>query len=797
MIPNPWEGIPGVRRSYALRFVSALVVVFLVVGLFGANIYAQTGFELQSDVKSQLVGDATKDANRLDIWFQSTERYLGSLPRSVAFRNDDRVAITDSLHRMNDRTAFEGAYYVDAKTGAVHANAGATAVIEDGGLRPTLRDRLAAAMDDDSQVVFSETFRTDDGRPAMLAVSRVPGQADRVVVGLVDLESLSQYMIGSDETNDVIVVDGSGTVVLAEDRSLLLEDDALDPSAVSSDNGTTSLPADGDGATDTVVGYAALETEGWTLTTRVPAAQAYSLQSDISTQILAMLAVVFGSFLLLGATVGRNTAGSLQDLAERASAIEDGDLDDPLESARSDELGDLYRSIDRMRRSLRERIEETEAARAEAEQARSESERFSRQLERTADAYGETMRACADGDLTRRLEPDAESEAMVTVATEFNAMMDDIEATVAATRAFADAVDEAAQSTADGVVAVRSASEQVTTSVQGIADGAERQSTHLAAIGDEIDDLSTTTQQIAGTSSQVATLAERTATTSADAREAARRAIAGMNAIEDEAADAVTEVDRLEAEIEAIDDLLAFIGDVTKETNMLALNASIEAARSSSEDAQFSAVAEEVKSLAADTQKAATDIEERLERVSAQTEQVAAVVRETDARIASHRNAVETTVDALEEISAFAEETNDGVQEISAATQQQAGATQEVVTMTDDVTAISEETSAEAETVAAAAEEQTSSLVEVSHTATSLSERARALSETLSTFEVSAESTDSDEIDPTAATERQLPAADDYVVDSDGPDEPALDADPRSDATDDASFREFDWPNAE
>ncbi|WP_408960088.1 methyl-accepting chemotaxis protein [Natrinema sp. 74] len=798
MIPNPWEGVPGVRRSYALRFLSALVVVFLVVGLFGASIYAHTGNELRTDVESQLVSDAQKDANRLDIWFRSTERYLGSLPRSVAFRNDDRVAIADSLHRMNDRTAFEGAYYVDAETGAVRASAGTNAVIDDGNLSATVRDRLAAATADESQVVFSAPFRTDGGRPALLAVSRVPGQADRIVVGLVDLESLSQYMIGSDETNDVIVVDGNGTVVLAEDRSLLLEDDALDSSAVSAANGTTSLAADGNTSGDTVVGYAALTNADWTLTARVPASQAYSLQSDISTQILAMLAVVFGSFLLLGATVGRNTAGSLQDLAERAAAIEDGDLDESLESDRSDELGDLYRSIDRMRRSLRERLEETEAARAEAERARTESERFSRQLERTADAYGETMRACADGDLTRRLDPDAESEAMATVATEFNAMMDDLETTVAATRAFADAVDEAAASTADGVVEVRSASEQVTTSVQEIADGAERQSTHLAAIGDEIDELSTTTQQIAATSSQVASLAERTASTSADAREAAQRAIAGMNAIEDEATDAVAEVDRLEAEIEAIDDLLEFIGDVTAETDMLALNASIEAARSSSEDAQFSAVAEEVKSLAADTQEAATDIEERLERVSAQTEQVAAVVRETDARIADHRSAVETTVDALEEISAFVEETNDGVQEISAATQQQAGATQEVVTMTDDVTAISEETSVEAETVAAAAEEQTSSLVEVSHTATSLSERARELADALSSFEVSAEPSDSAAIEP-AATDRGLPSADAHVVDSAVADddsestvEPSTDDEAAS-----ASPRDFDWTSSQ
>ncbi|ELY82504.1 methyl-accepting chemotaxis protein [Natrinema pallidum] len=757
MDPNPWEGIPVVRRSYALRFLAALVVIVLIVGLFGGSIYARTGAELQSDVESQLVTDAQRDADRLEIWFRSTERYLGSLPRSVAFRNDDRVAITDALHRMTDRSAFDGAYYVDTETGEVQANAGTNTVLtDDGRLSDAVADRLSTASEDGSQVVFSEAFETADGRPAMLAVSRVPGESARVV-GVVDLESLSRYMIGADETDEVIVADGNGTVVLAEDRSLLLEDDVMESAVVGNETGTISPEEGGD---ETVVGYAAVGDKGWTLTTRVPASQAYSLQSTISNWILAMLAVTFGGMVVLGLTVGRNTAGELRALSDRAAAIEDGELDEPVESSRHDELGDLHRSIDRMRRSLRQRLEEAETARAEAEQARAESERFSRQLERTADEYGETMRACADGDLTRRLEADTDSEAMQTVAAAFNAMVDDIEETVAATRSFADAVDDAAESTADGVVEVRSASEQVTASVQQIADGAEQQSDQLAAISDEIDDLSMTTSEIAATSSQVATLAEQTATASADARESARRAIEGMNAIEREADDAVAEVTQLEAEIEAIDDLLEFIGDVTNETNMLALNASIEAARSRSTDAEFTAVADQVKSLAADTQTAAEDIEQRLERVSDQTAQVATVVRETNERIADHRAAVASSVGALEEISAYAEETNDGVQEISAATQQQAGATQELVSMTDDVTAISEETSAEAETVAAAAEEQTSSLVAVSHTATSLSDRARELSDALSAFEVTTEPTDAGE------TERESPVDDEYAVDS-------------------------------
>ncbi|WP_049929006.1 methyl-accepting chemotaxis protein [Halopiger goleimassiliensis] len=767
---NPWEFVPIVRRRYALRFLVALAVVVVLVGAFGGSIYAHAGAELQSDVESQLVSDAQKDANRLDTWFDSTERYFESLPRSTAFRNDDHLVVADALHRTTDRASFAGAYYVNYETGAVDADAGTDGILEEGRLTDAVDDRLATAIDEPSTVTFSDPFETADGRPAMLVVSEVPGDSEHAVVGLVDLESLSRYMIGTDATDDVVVVDDGGTVVLAGNHSLLLGDDALDPAAFENVTGTTSIDASAaESDDDTVVGYASLETDDqdWTLTGRVPASEAYSLQSAISNRILAMIGVVFASMLLLGVTVGRNTAGSLRHLSERAAAIEDGNLETPVESDRSDELGDLHRSIDRMRRSLRDRLEEAETARAEAERereraeqareeaerARAESEAFSRHLEETADAYGETMRACADGDLTRRLEPDDESEAMATIAAEFNAMIDDIEETVAATRAFAEAVDEAADATADDVVEVRSASEQVASSVQQIAAGADRQSEQLSTINGQLDDLSTTTEEIATTASEVATLAERTAETSSTARESASNAIEGMNAIEDEADAAVDEVDQLEAELEAIDDLLAFIRKITNETNMLALNANIEAARESGSGSGsgFAAVAEEVKSLSEDTKEAADDIEERLERVNEQAEQVAAVVRETDARIAAHRSEVEDAIRSLEEISEFTAETNVGIQEISSATQQQAAATQQIVAMTDDVTAISEETAAEAETAATAAEEQASSIRDVSSAATALSEQARELAGAVSAFEVSTDlesATETDREDP-------------------------------------------------
>lgn len=102
-----------------------------------------------------------------------------------------------------------------------------------------------------------------------------------------------------------------------------------------------------------------------------------------------------------------------------------------------------------------------------------------------------------------------------------------------------------------------------------------------------------------------------------------------MNEIEAESDQAITEIERLEAEMGQIDELLEFISEVAEQTNMLALNANIEASRSSSTDDGFAVVADEVKELANETKLAAERIEERLDRIQAQTERTAVITRPT------------------------------------------------------------------------------------------------------------------------------------------------------------------------
>lgn len=468
--------------------------------------------------------------------------------------------------------------------------------------------------------------------------------------------------------------------------------------------------------------------------------------------------------VLIGGVLGRNTSKAMSDLTTKAERMETGDLDVDLETDRIDSIGQLYDGLGSMRDSLSDQIKDARDARTEAERERERTQRLNEQLETDADHFRDVLQQYADGDLTVRMDPNSDHEVMNDIAAEFNDSVAEIESTVAELSRFADEVATASEQVTASSEEVRSASEQVSESVQQISDGAARQNETLQTVDREMEGLSTTVQQIAASSNQVADLAARTAETSLDGSDSAEAAMTSFERLEEERQSVVEEFERLREEVSQIDELTASIADIAEQTNMLALNANIEASRSESgDDGGFGVVASEVKELSEDAKTAADEIGERLERIQEQTERSAEEVDRTSDEFERVSEQVREAVEALDQIAEYAEETNTGVQEISAATEQQASATEQIVAMVDDAATISEETTNEAENVAAAAEEQTTAMTEVSNSASSLSQQSAQLSTALDRFDVGVEA-DID-ITPTIDTETidadTLPVGDD------------------------------------
>jgi methyl-accepting chemotaxis protein len=294
----------------------------------------------------------------------------------------------------------------------------------------------------------------------------------------------------------------------------------------------------------------------WAVVVHEPTSQVFGFVRRISLwgRLSTLGGVVFIG--IVGAAIGLSTTRDINRLRRRADQMRGGDLDVEISSPRIDSIGQLYEGFDDMRRSLKDQIEEVKHARQRAEVSRAEAIEMNEYLEEKAQEYSEIMQQCAEGDLTRRLHPDGENDAMDRIACEFNDMVSELEKTTGQLRSFAEEVEHSGEVLQSSSGSVKVASEHVASSVQAISDDAHDQKEKLEAvsrdldalvdlfdeyatqheeldIADPLDDL----DEIASTVSDVAAISEQTLAESELVAGAAEEQAAELNQVSQRASD--------------------------------------------------------------------------------------------------------------------------------------------------------------------------------------------------------------------------------------------------------------------
>jgi methyl-accepting chemotaxis protein len=741
-----------VRTSYAARLGVALAVAVVVMVGFGAVISAQASTTLQDDVEGDLTTLSETRTDQIDAWLTAVQREVVLVSQQETVSSGDADRIDEYLEQRIDRgqvpTNVVAVHYLNTETMVFERSTSeqmeGISPAEQGA--PFATDPPSFDSPDDTYVTKPFSVPVLE-HPIIAVITPIEGAEDRALVYMADLEARSQAL--SDRNNDTstVVVDGQGQYVAHPNGSKILspldEQDEIDTTGL--DPGETSFSDSG----ETLVASTAMATTDWVVRINSPKETAYALGNQINSDLVGLVLLAVINLGLVGVTIGSNTITSLRRLSERAGTMAEGDLDVDLETARDDEIGDLYRSFQEMRDSIREKIGEAEAAREEAEGAKetaeearqraeteaAEMESMTTHLETKAADYGAVLSAVTDGDLTRRVDAVSDNDSMQSVGEAINEALDAIEATIGDMQAFADDVITASERVGDNAEQVDEASQQVTDSIGEIFDGTQKQSSQLQDAAGEMENLSATAEQVAASAQEVATTSEQAASVGEQGREAAQRAIEEMNAIDNETTETVEAINDLDEELDEIGQIVSVITNIVEQTNMLALNASIEAAHADKEGDGFAVVADEIKGLAEETKEAAGDIEDRIEGIQTQAGETVQRMETTSDRVTEGVDTVEEAVDALEEIVADTEEVDTGIQEIDHATEEQARTAQEVMGVIDELTAISQETATEADTVAGAAEEQSDSIGQVADSARDLRNRADELEEALDRFQ--------------------------------------------------------------
>ncbi len=270
-----------------------------------------------------------------------------------------------------------------------------------------------------------------------------------------------------------------------------------------------------------------------------------------------------------------------------------------------------------------------------------------------------------------------------------------------------DVIGETARSAAE----VSGAADQLATASRRISDGARAQSEAIGSTAAAVEEVTVSFSQVSEHARQAAEIAGRSAALSHEGETIVRQASSEMNSIAASVNESSRLVETLHKRSSEISTIVKVIKDIADQTNLLALNAAIEAARAGEQGRGFAVVADEVRKLAERTGSATAEIGSMIEAIQRETSSVVSTMQSGGEKVGEGVRLADAAASALGKISHEAAAALESVNLIaSAVREQQAASTdiarniERIAQMTEENTAAAAQTSSAAQTLASLAD---------------------------------------------------------------------------------------------
>lgn len=620
-------------------------------------------------------------------------------------------------------------------------------------------------------------YAPSNGEPASFIAQPVmhQGNVEMIVALQLPLEAINSVMQGRGGMGE------TGETYLIGADKLMRSDSYLDPTNHSvaaslagtvAANGVDTVAANnalsGQSGTEIIIdyngnpvlsSYAPLDVLGhnWAIIAEIDESEAMAAANSMLMIFLIVLGAAIAVVVFVGFVISRMIANPLQAMVPVAQAVAMGDVDQRIKAISGDETGAVGAAFTDVIEYMKEMA-----------------------------VAAEKM---AEGDFTVEITPKSEKDVL---GKAFSRMITNLSNLIGQVRGVAVNLTEASESLSKAAEQSGQATQQIASTSQQVAKGAGEQSTALQQTTEGVEQLAkaidqisqgsqeqakgiektvTSVNQVSASVSQVAENAKTAAEGSSQASESARKGagmaqqtVDGMEKIRTTmgvASDRVTELGERSNEIGKI---VATIDDIAAQTNLLALNAAIEAARAGEQGRGFAVVADEVRKLAERSSGATKEIADLITGIQNGVAEAVKAMEEGNKEVDSGYQLATDAGESLNEILKTVNEVGKQVSEIaeaagdlsristemvkatdsvSSAVEQNTAATEEmsansgqVSKSIESVAGVAEENSAATQQVSAAAEEMSAQVEEVVANAQSLSQMSEDLKQNVAMFKL-------------------------------------------------------------